>query len=243
MKGGADQSPDDALDNTTTERADQRGDVTLDLTRESRLGFPEVVYGQHKSPTQLKRLVETHLELQKNLLITRLQAEKAPPLLAAARDARYHDQARTLSVVFSPPTTLSGKVGVVCAGTSDMPVVGEIEETLAFLGVKTESYKDVGVAGIARLFSVLPQLKACNVVICAAGFEGALASVLGGLLPQPLIAVPTSVGYGVAEGGHTALNAMLASCANGITVVNIDNGYGAALAAFRILQSLQKMSR
>ena len=223
---------------STAEHDNKSSDVTLDFNRESRLGFPEVVYGQHKTSAQLERILATHLELQKNLLVTRLQAEKVPLLLAVAPDAHYHAVARTLSVVFKPPTPLPGKVGVVCAGTSDMPVVGETEETLAFLGVTTESYKDVGVAGIERLFGVLPQLRACDVIVCAAGFEGALASVLGGLLPQPLIAVPTSVGYGVAEGGHAALNAMLASCANGITVVNIDNGYGAALAAFRILQRM-----
>jgi NCAIR mutase (PurE)-related protein len=119
-----------------------------------------------------------------------------------------------------------------------MPVVREAEETLTFLGVNVESHNDVGVAGIQRLFGVLPRLAGCDVLICVAGFEGALASVLGGLVPQPIIAVPTSVGYGVAEGGHAALNAMLASCANGITVVNIDNGYGAALAAFRILKRM-----
>ena len=237
MNDGADPSPGDVR-GSAAEHDNKSSDVTLDFNRESRLGFPEVVYGQHKTSAQLERILATHLELQKNLLVTRLQAEKAPPLLAAAPDAHYHAVARTLSVVFKPPTPLSGKVGVVCAGTSDMPVVGETEETLAFLGVTTESYKDVGVAGIERLFGVLPQLRACDVIVCAAGFEGALASVLGGLLPQPLIAVPTSVGYGVAEGGHAALNAMLASCANGITVVNIDNGYGAALAAFRILQRM-----
>lgn len=238
MKGGAEQAQRDVLAEDTTEQANKSGDVTLDFDRESRLGFPEVVYGQHKSAAQLRRIVELHLELQKNLLVTRLQADKVPALLEAAPNALYHDEARTLSVVFSLPETLSGKVGIVCAGTSDIPVVGEIEETLAFLGVQVESYKDVGVAGIQRLFGVLPQLRACDVVICVAGFEGALASVLGGLLPQPLIAVPTSVGYGVAEGGRAALNAMLASCANGITVVNIDNGYGAALAAVRILQRM-----
>ncbi len=240
MNDGVNQAPGDILEDGTPEHTDNSSDVTLDLARESRLGFPEVVYGQHKTLAQLERIVATHLELQKNLLITRLQAEKAPPLLEAVPKARYHDEAQTLSVVFEPPATLRGKVGIVCAGTSDVPVVGEIEATLVFSGVQTESYKDVGVAGIGRLFDVLPQLRACDVVVCAAGFEGALASVLGGLLPQPLIAVPTSVGYGVAEGGHAALNAMLASCANGITVVNIDNGYGAALAAFRILQRMSK---
>ncbi len=237
---GADRDPSNALDEgTNTDNCGtDSSDVTLDVTREVRLGFPEVVYGQHKSPAQLKRILAAQLEGQKNVLITRLQPEKVPPLLEAAPNAHYHDDARTLSVVFSPPTARPGKVGIVCAGTSDMPVVREVETTLAFLGVATESYKDVGVAGIGRLFNVLPQLRECDVIVCAAGFEGALASVLGGLLPQPLIAVPTSVGYGVAEGGHTALNAMLASCANGITVVNIDNGYGAALAAFRILQRM-----
>ena len=236
---GAKDSSSALADGTNTDNSGAtNSDVTLDVTREMRLGFPEIVYGQHKSPAQLRHILAVQLEGQKNVLITRLQPEKAPPLLEAAPNAHYHDDARTLSVVFSPPTALPGKVGVVCAGTSDVPVVREIEETLAFLGVATESYKDVGVAGIQRLFGVLPQLNGCDVIVCAAGFEGALASVLGGLLPHPLIAVPTSVGYGVAEGGHVALNAMLASCANGITVVNIDNGYGAALAAFRILQRM-----
>lgn len=227
-KGESDVTP-----NTTA-------DVNLDLSREARLGFPEVVYAQHKSPAQLQRILAAHLDLHKNVLMTRLQAEKAPALLELAPNARYHSEARTLSVVFDAPAAVPGKVGVVCAGTSDMPVVREVEETLAFLGVGAESYNDVGVAGIERLFKVLPQLGTCDVVICAAGFEGALVSVLGGLLPQPLIAVPTSVGYGVAEGGHAALNAMLASCANGVTVVNIDNGYGAALAAVRILKRMSR---
>lgn len=213
----------------------RNNDVTLDLARHSRLGFPEVVYAQHKTVAQLERILELHLELEKNLFITRLQPEKAPSLLAAAPDAKHRDIAQTLTLMFEPPTPLPGKVAIVCAGTSDMPVVAETEETLYFLGVETASFNDVGVAGIQRLFNVLPEFEECDIIICAAGFEGALASVLGGLVPQPLIAVPTSVGYGVAEGGHTALNAMLASCANGILVTNIDNGYGAALAAFRIL--------
>lgn len=212
-----------------------QNDLTLDTSREARLGFPEIVYGQHKSPAQLGHILEIYLEGRKNLLITRLQAEKAAPLLAAAPAARHNSEAKTFSLMFEPPRALPGRVAVVCAGTSDTPVVSEAEETLAFLGAASVSFKDVGVAGIGRLFKVLPQFSDCDVVICVAGFEGALASVLGGLLPQPIIAVPTSVGYGVAEGGHAALNAMLASCANGITVVNIDNGYGAALAAVRIL--------
>lgn len=213
-------------------------DVALDLAREARLGFPEIIYGQHKSPAQLERILGTYRELKKNLLITRVQPEKASTLLTIARSARYDEEARTLSLIFEVPEALPGRVGVVCAGTSDMPVVREAEETLTFLGVNVESHNDVGVAGIQRLFGVLPRLAGCDVLICVAGFEGALASVLGGLVPQPIIAVPTSVGYGVAEGGHAALNAMLASCANGITVVNIDNGYGAALAAFRILKRM-----
>lgn len=213
-------------------------DVALDLAREARLGFPEIIYGQHKSPAQLERILGTYRELKKNLLITRVQPEKASTLLTITRSARYDEEARTLSLIFEVPEALPGRVGVVCAGTSDMPVVREAEETLTFLGVNVESHNDVGVAGIQRLFGVLPRLAGCDVLICVAGFEGALASVLGGLVPQPIIAVPTSVGYGVAEGGHAALNAMLASCANGITVVNIDNGYGAALAAFRILKRM-----
>lgn len=217
-----------------------RGVVTLDSERETRLGFPEIIYGQHKSVEQLVEILELYLGQQKNMLVTRLQAEKVPLLQEAAPRARYNSEARTFSLVFDPPEVLRGTVGVVCAGTSDLPVVAEIEETLAFLGVPSKHFVDVGVAGIGRLFKVLPELKSFDVIVCAAGFEGALASVLGGLLPQPLIAVPTSVGYGVAEGGHAALNAMLSSCANGITVVNIDNGYGAALAAFRILKRMDR---
>jgi len=213
-------------------------DITLDFAREERLGFPEIIYGQHKSLAQLEQILGTYLELKKNVLVTRVQAEKVASLLTAAPSARYHNEARTLSLIFEAPMALAGKVGIVCAGTSDMPIVSEAEETLTFLGVSVESHNDVGVAGIQRLFSILPQLADCDVLICVAGFEGALASVLGGLAPQPIIAVPTSVGYGVAEGGHAALNAMLASCANGITVVNIDNGYGAALAAVRILKRM-----
>ena len=216
-------------------------DVTLDLARHSRLGFPEVVYAQHKTVEQLERILEKYLELEKNLLVTRLQPDKAPPLLAAAPDAKYREIAGTLTLLFEPFTPLPGKVAIVCAGTSDMGVVAEAEETLAFLGVESVSYNDIGVAGIQRLFNVLPEFEDCDVIICAAGFEGALASVLGGLVPQPLIAVPTSVGYGVAAGGHAALNAMLASCANGILVTNIDNGYGAALAAFRMLRRMNRV--
>ncbi len=248
MNDSANNSANDSTNDKNPARDSDRipaqkpaqNDVTLDTSREARLGFPEIVYGQHKSPAQLGRILETYLELQKNLLVTRLQAEKAAPLLAAAPEARYNSEAKTFSLIFEPPRALPGSVGVVCAGTSDMPVVSEVEETLAFLGAASESFKDVGVAGIGRLFNVLPRFGDYDVIICVAGFEGALASVLGGLLPQPLIAVPTSVGYGVAEGGHAALNAMLASCANGITVVNIDNGYGAALAAVRILQRTPK---
>ncbi len=212
--------------------------ITLDGEREARLGFPEVVYAQHKSVAQLSAILELYRAQRKNMLVTRLQADKAAPLLDAAPDARYHPEARTLTLLFKEPKPVPGTVGVVCAGTSDLPVVAETEETLAFLGVTSRRFADVGVAGIQRLFAVLPELKHCDVLICAAGFEGALASVLGGLVSQPLIAVPTSVGYGVAEGGHAALHAMLASCANGLTVTNIDNGYGAALAAFRILKRM-----
>lgn len=229
--------PPEDVRTLSEEGGTQRG-VTLDTTREARLGFPEVVYGQHKSVEQLVGILKTHVHLRKNMLVTRLQAEKVPPLLEAAPAAQYHGEAKTFKIMFDVPVAVRGTVGVVCAGTSDMPIVGEIEETLAFLGAGTRSYTDVGVAGIQRLYAVLPQLQACDVVICVAGFEGALASVLGGLVPQPLIAVPTSVGYGVAEGGLAALHAMLASCANGITVVNIDNGYGAALAAVRILKRM-----
>jgi len=215
-----------------------KNDIHLDFDREERVGFPEIVYGLGKSTDQLLRILEQYREKEKPVLITRLDAEKAAALQVDDAENAYDPVSQTL-LVGEIEAQLEGLVGIISAGTSDAPVVGEAARTLAYLGVKSESVQDVGVAGIHRLLNQIDEFDRFNVVICVAGFEGALASVLGGLLWQPIIAVPTSVGYGAANGGQTALHAMLTSCANGILVVNIDNGCGAAMAAVRMLNGMQ----
>jgi NCAIR mutase (PurE)-related protein len=211
-------------------------DLHIDFDRGGRLGFPEIIYGEHKSADQLRRIVSQCAEKQHNVLISRCQAEKAETLTGGTYDAI----ARTWVKLFSPPPPVSGRVAVVSAGTSDAPVVYECVNTLEFLGIQTLNIQDVGVAAIHRLLSRLDEIRTCDVIVCVAGFEGALASVVAGQCPQPVIAVPTGVGYGVAREGQAALNGMLASCANGLMVMNIDNGVGAALAARRILRLLPR---
>jgi NCAIR mutase (PurE)-related protein len=208
-------------------------DTNLDFERHERLGFPEIVYGERKSSDQVEHIARLHGERGLNLLITRVEAEQVSAL---AGSGEYDPVARTFMRIVQPPPSCNGVVGVVSAGTSDAPVVRETVNTLRFLGCESPSFEDAGVAGIHRLLRHREQLLSCRVLVCVAGFEGALASVVAGLFPQPIIAVPTSVGYGVAADGQAALNAMLASCANGLTVMNIDNGCGAALAAYRIVR-------
>jgi hypothetical protein len=165
-------------------------------------------------------------------LVTRCTAQQVAGLMGD-----YDPISRTFLCLRKKPKAVPGAVGVVYAGTADAPVAGEAMVTLRFLGCQAREFGDCGVAGLHRLLAHHAKLARCRVLICCAGFEGALPSVLAGLIPHPVIAVPVSVGYGVAAGGHTALNAMLASCASGLMVVNIDNGCGAAMAARRILQA------
>lgn len=205
-------------------------DVDLDFDRGQRIGLPEVVYGQHKSSAQLQEIARRFAHKEANLLITRCSPEQVDGI-----EGDYDAVARTLLRLRRATETSTGTVGVVYAGTSDAPVAREALVTLKFLGCAAREFGDCGVAGVHRLLAHRDALQSCQVLICCAGFEGALPSVLGGLVPQPVIAVPTSVGYGVAHGGHAALHAMLASCASGVTVMNIDNGCGAAMAARRIL--------
>jgi len=210
-------------------------DHDIDFERQDRLGFPEFVFGEGKTVEQIGAILDQFRERGVSGLVTRVQPEKGE-VLAGAHDDLHHDPvARTLQLGPDHPATESGTVAVCAAGTSDAPVAAEAAKVLRFLGIETATFVDKGVAGIHRLMKALPELKDADVVICIAGFEGALPSVLSGLVHQPIIGVPTSVGYGVAAGGTTALHAMLSSCANGLTVVNIDNGFGAAIAAARIL--------
>jgi NCAIR mutase (PurE)-related protein len=210
-------------------------DHDIDFERQDRLGFPEFVFGEGKTVAQLAAILDRHRAHGASCLVTRLQPEKGEALAAAHDDLDHDPLARTLRLGDDHPPAGTGSVAVCAAGTSDAPVVAEAAAVLRFLGIETTTFVDKGVAGIHRLMTSLPELRDADVVICVAGFEGALPSVLSGLVRQPIIGVPTSVGYGVAAGGTTALHAMLASCANGLTVVNIDNGFGAAIAAARIL--------
>ncbi len=207
----------------------------IDHDRENRNGFPEVVYGAEKSMGDLSKIMEHFVSKGKNVLVTKLQKKKIRKLLKDYPKAQYDLQAGIF--ILKPLKKIEGdsEVAIISAGTSDIRVVNEAYHTLKFMGVRSKRIKDVGVAGIHRLLNKVEELKEFKVLIVVAGFEGALPTAVGGLLPQPIIAVPASIGYGVSERGEVALNSMLASCANGITVVNIDNGYGAAMAALRIM--------
>ncbi len=210
----------------------------LDTNREERLGFPEVVYGATKSVDLLKSILGEYQSTGRNALATRVQVEKAESLRRHFPNAEYDVVSQSFVLRANKLEEMDARVGIVSAGSSDLHVVNEAYYTLNFLKIPAKRVNDVGVAGIHRLFDRLEDLKMLKVLIVVAGFEGALPSVMGGLLSQPIIAVPTSVGYGVAAEGIAALNAMLSSCANGITVMNIDNGYGAAIAAYRILMQI-----
>jgi NCAIR mutase (PurE)-related protein len=208
----------------------------LDWARVTRTGTSEAVLCEPKSAAQIDAIIVHAAELGRRLLLTRLGQRKFSRLPAGTRDALDYD-AGTRTAIFGglPPPRGAGRVAIVCGGTSDLTVAREAARTLAFSGESATLLADVGVAGLWRLMERLDDIRRHRVVIAVAGMEGALFSVLAGLVPCAVIAVPTSIGYGVAEGGRTALNAALASCASGLAVVNIDNGFGAAHAALRIL--------
>jgi len=218
----------------------RQNNYNIDVHRTERLGFPEVVFGQNKNVTTLHSIISAHLENGESLLITRLQPEKHQSLHRDFPGIFYDPISSVCMVGEHRKSDLVGTVGIISAGTSDEYVVNEAYYCLQYLGLQTAKIQDVGVAGIHRLMERLDDIKKFDVLIIVAGFEGALPTAVGGLVPQPIIAVPTSVGTGVAHDGTVALHSMLSSCANGITVVNIDNGYGAAMAAFRILNSVNK---
>lgn len=212
----------------------------IDHDRENRIGFQEVIYGASKSTEDLLHILSSFLDKNKNALITKLQENKAKIILEKFPKATYDAVSEIFILQALKDNSSKEEVGIISAGTSDIHVVNEAYFTLKYMGFNAKKIHDVGVAGVHRLLKNVEQLKTYKVLIVIAGFEGALPTVVGGLLPQPIIAVPTDVGYGVAQGGHVALNAMLSSCANGITVVNINNGYGAAMSSIRILNLLNK---
>jgi NCAIR mutase (PurE)-related protein len=208
------------------------GCAQVDHHRELRQGMPEVIFGEGKSVPQIVRIMSVMFDKGSNILVTRLSADKAKEVIQVFPVANYHDEARCLTLQSHPPEPRGrGTILVVSAGTSDIPVAAEAMVTARFLGNETNQIYDVGVAGIHRLLARREQLDAAAVIIVVAGMEGALPSVVGGLVDKPVIAVPTSIGYGASFGGIAALLGMLNSCAAGVTVVNIDNGFGAACAA------------
>jgi len=210
------------------------GFATVDLHRELRQGCPEVIFGAGKSPAQVTAIAGKILQASGRVLVTRITEAHAKAFRRKFPRAVHHEAARLLTVGVPPPAELSGLIAVVCAGTSDLPVAEEAAVTAEFMGSRVLRVCDVGVAGLHRLFARLPEIQEAQVVVVVAGMEAALPSVLGGLVAKPLIGVPTSVGYGSNLGGFTALLGMLNSCASGLTVVNIDNGFGAGFAASRI---------
>lgn len=208
------------------------GFAQVDHHRGLRQGQPEVVFGQGKTVEQILAIVENLHARGSNVLVTRLEHDRARALQDVLPTAVYHAVARCLIIETTPPSEQGrGTILIVAAGTSDLPVASEALVTSRFLGNQTELLCDVGVAGIHRLLSRMELLRSATVLIVVAGMEGALPSVVGGLVDKPVIAVPTSVGYGASFGGIAALLGMLNSCASGVTVVNIDNGFGAACAA------------
>lgn len=219
-------------------------EVRFDIGRHQRIGLDEAVFAPGKSVAQLVGIAEGALQDGRNLLVTRLAPERFaefPAALHAAFD--YCADSRTALLGPLRPVRHEAAVAVVCAGTSDLPVAKEAARTLRHHGEAAGLFADIGVAGLWRLIDCLEEIRRHPVVVVVAGMDAALPTVLGGLIGNPLIAVPTSVGYGVASGGRTALDAMLASCAPGVAVVNIDNGYGAACAALRLVGALRGAGR
>jgi pyridinium-3,5-biscarboxylic acid mononucleotide synthase len=208
------------------------GFAKVDHHRALRQGFPEVIMGQGKEPNEIAAIVRALRRRKANVLVTRLSAEKMTAVKKLVSGLKYHAAANAATWIGEPiKITGKGAVLVVCAGTSDIPVAEEAALTAVMMGNRVEKLFDVGVAGLHRLLGNRQQLYAASVVIVIAGMEGALPSVVAGLIDKPVIAVPTSVGYGASFNGLAALLAMLNSCASGITVVNIDNGFGAGFAA------------
>jgi NCAIR mutase (PurE)-related protein len=209
-------------------------EIRLDHDRVQRRGYPEAVYCAGKTPWQLAAIAAQIRERQARTLFTRLEPGQAEAVLGQLRDAAYHEDARLIAWPAQPPGPVGGLVAVVAAGTSDLPVAQEAALTATHLGRPCELVVDVGVAGLHRVLGELDLLRRARVVVVVAGMDGALPSVVGGLVAAPVVAVPTSVGYGASFGGIAALLAMLNACAPGVAVVNIDNGYGAGHLAAQI---------
>lgn len=215
------------------------GFAKLDLSRKNRTGMPETVYCAGKTKEQLVKILKTFAEQKISVLGTRCSQEQADFVKTEGLVIEYDECSKTLVLKSGTMAQLKGRIAVCTGGTADLPVAEEAARTAEFFGAKVDRFYDVGVAGIHRLFAKLEEIRKAEIVIAVAGMEGALAGVLAGLVEAPVIAVPTSVGYGASFNGLSALLTMLNSCAEGISVVNIDNGFGAAVTACKILRRLK----
>jgi hypothetical protein len=224
-------SSEDALQRLRALPFEDLGFANVDHHRSLRQGFPEVIFGGGKTVEQVVRIVESMYKHEHNILVTRTTAEVFERVRQIAPEAEFHEGARAIAILKDTKILGKGTVMVISAGTSDMPVAEESVVTLKVMGNHIDSLYDVGVSGLHRLLDRRERLAKARVVIVVAGMEGALPSVVGGLVSVPVIAVPTSVGYGASFNGVAALLGMLNSCASNVTVVNIDNGYGAAVVA------------
>ena len=216
------------------------GNARVDTDRRRRCGFPEVIFGAGKTAADVAAIGRAILSSEPVLLVSRANEEQYRALAAEFPEARWYERARCITIEREAFPKCGGTIGVICAGTSDLPVADEAAVTLEIFGNRVDRITDVGVAGIHRLLAERDRLEACNVLIVVAGMEGALPSAVAGLVSKPVIAVPTSVGYGASFGGLAALLGMLNSCGSGVTVVNIDNGFGAAYAAATINRLLHQ---
>ena len=235
VKSGA-TSPEAAAERLRTLPFEDLGFAKVDHHRALRRGFPEAIFGAGKTREQIAGIVAAISGRGQNALVTRTTAEVHAHVAAAQPTARFHEAARCLTLEVAAVPPLRGRVAVLCAGTSDIPVAEEAAVTASFHGAVVDRIYDVGVAGLHRLLDKAADIRKASVVIVVAGMEGALPSVVGGLVDTPVIAVPTSIGYGAAFQGLAALLAMLNSCASGVAVVNIDNGFGAGHMASLILR-------
>ena len=207
------------------------GFAKIDNHRELRTGYPEVIFGQGKTAGQVRDIIGFMMTRQSNILATRIVPETAEMVMAAIPETEYHEAARCLTIRRKPAELTKTHIAVVTAGTADLPVAEEAAVTAEIFDNRVERFFDVGVAGIHRLYHHIDDIRKARVIVVVAGMEGALPSIVGGMVDKPVIAVPTSVGYGANFGGLSALLGMLTSCASGVSVVNIDNGFGAGYMA------------
>ena len=231
-----DKSVEEALEILKNFPYTDLGFARIDHHREMRTGYPEIIYCAGKTVEQVAAIFGVMYQRENNVIGTRADRKMFDEVKKVIPDAVFHPEARIISIQKKKPSPPDSKIAVITAGTSDMPVAEEAAVTAELLGNKIIRIYDAGVAGIHRLVDKLPEIRTCRVIIVIAGMEGALASVVGGLVDIPVIAVPTSVGYGANFGGISALLAMLTSCSAGVTVVNIDNGFGAGFSASMINQ-------